>query len=316
MKATTIVGMVLGILGGLIALLIGAFGFGIATVGGGVSGTIGYNAGVSTALFYRIVTVLFPVLAILGAGLAAKSVSTSMTLQSVSIVGILISFGLNMVSLVPCILIGLSVIFVGLESGFSIGFLKGAKLDWRFFLANGIVALVTVLSLLFGITISIVSGHGGPGQVIAFVFIGLPFLFVGITRKPISFLFSSLFTFFLFGLASPLVFLVLFGGFESSSMFIEGATPVLSGLLSALVSYFVMKGRARTTFVAVVQSTIAGAVSFLVLFQVFPISLGFQSRVLGIIDSLLVVILLAGGTTALIWLAGKLRPAWPTRLPV
>ena len=64
-------GMVLGLVGGVIALLVGAFGYGLSSVGGSLSSSVGYDEGTAMMAFYQFASLGLPVAALVGGGLVA-----------------------------------------------------------------------------------------------------------------------------------------------------------------------------------------------------------------------------------------------------
>ena len=98
------VGGVLGIIGGVIALLVGVVGFKLAGAGSslmsGIASISGdansarVNADVqSTLAFYRTMSILMPIIGLVGAGLAFKNGKIGGGLMGISAAGILWAFG-------------------------------------------------------------------------------------------------------------------------------------------------------------------------------------------------------------------------------
>lgn len=110
-------GMIFGIIGGLIALLTGAIGYGAASMGGALSGAIGYSDGQSTAGYYQVMTILLPLIALVGAGFSTSKPGMAVALMGIAAVGIVTVFGFGVLSMISVILISLGAIFVALDMG-------------------------------------------------------------------------------------------------------------------------------------------------------------------------------------------------------
>ncbi|MCV6594212.1 MAG: hypothetical protein OIF48_14760 [Silicimonas sp.] len=100
-------GSVLGLIGGVIALGIGAAGYSASTALGSLSQSIGYGEGAASLQFYRIMSVLLPVLGLIGAGIAGKRAELGAGLMGAAAVGIIWSFGLGLMSMVPATLLAI-----------------------------------------------------------------------------------------------------------------------------------------------------------------------------------------------------------------
>ena len=106
------VGMILGIIGGVIALLIGAVGYSASSTLGSLSSGIGYEDGASSMQFYSIMSIVLPIVGLVGVGIAGKNAQLSSVLMGISAVGILWVFGLGLMSIVPAALLGIGAFLV------------------------------------------------------------------------------------------------------------------------------------------------------------------------------------------------------------
>lgn len=106
------VGMILGIIGGVIALLVGAVGYSASSTLGSLSAGVGYAEGASTMQFYSIMSIVLPIAGIVGAGIAGKNAQVSAGLMGVSAVGIVWAFGFGLMSIVPAVLLGIGAFLV------------------------------------------------------------------------------------------------------------------------------------------------------------------------------------------------------------
>ena len=334
MKATAIVGMVLGILGGIVALLIGAVGFGLASAGGGFSGTIGYNAGVATASFYQVTSIFFPVLVILGAGLTPKSTVLSALFQGVGAIGILTSFGLNLASIVPCILVGLGIFFVLLDSAataqvasrpsiklnpepaFQFGEhpFGGITLNYGFLRSSAIIAFALVVS---GGVLDYFDGLLWSILRWSIDLTNLPFLVLGIMRRPATILSSSI---LILLVLSAFQLLTNPGYFVYSFVEYRGLILMFS-CISALISFYVLRGRIASGIWPIFLAACAGATFFGAMTDLRGTLWAYNAHITGTENyltfgwflhelMLLPEHVLVNGvlTTAVVWLLRKQRP--------
>ncbi len=105
-------GMILGIIGGVIALLIGAVGYSASSALGSLSSGVGYAEGESSMQFYSIMSIVLPIAGIIGGGIAGKNAQASAGLMGISAAGILWVFGLGIMSIVPAALLGIGALLV------------------------------------------------------------------------------------------------------------------------------------------------------------------------------------------------------------
>ena len=111
-------GGILGIIGGVIALLVGAIGFSVAGLGSSMMSGVAsiridpnsarVNAEVqSTLAFYRTMSLIMPIVGLVGAGIAFKNGKLGGGLMGVAAAGILWAFGFGIFSLVCAVLLGI-----------------------------------------------------------------------------------------------------------------------------------------------------------------------------------------------------------------
>lgn len=112
------VGMVLGIMGGVIALLIGSLGYGLTSTVSYLATSTDNPSGAEEMEFYSIAAIALPIVALVGAGLALRNPLISAVLMAASALGMLAVFGIGMISLVPTILLGVAslLIFLNLQN--------------------------------------------------------------------------------------------------------------------------------------------------------------------------------------------------------
>ena len=103
--------LVLGIIGGLIALIYGLVGYGI----GSFFGAIGADQqGTSMA---KLVSIALPVAALIGAGMVKAKPVIGAALMAVGAIGFVLILGFNFFTLIPVVLLGLGAIlgFLGMQ---------------------------------------------------------------------------------------------------------------------------------------------------------------------------------------------------------
>lgn len=108
-------GMVLGLVGGVIALLVGAFGYGLSSVGGSLSSSVGYDEGTAMMAFYQFASLGLPVAALVGGGLVARNPGLGAGIMGASALGMVFVFGFGFFSLVPIVLLGIGALLVALD---------------------------------------------------------------------------------------------------------------------------------------------------------------------------------------------------------
>jgi hypothetical protein len=100
---------VLGIFGGLVALLYGLIGYGLGSLGAGAQG----------AGLLKVLSVGLPIAALIGAGVVKAKPIMGAVLMAIAALGFVMTLGFNFFSLIPVVLLGLGAL---------LGFL-GAKED-------------------------------------------------------------------------------------------------------------------------------------------------------------------------------------------
>lgn len=109
-------GAILGIIGGVLALLVGAVGYSASTTLGNLSAGVGYAEGASSMQFYRLMSIVLPIVGLVGGGMAFKNPKVGAGLMAVSTVGILFSFGVGIFSLLCAGLLGVGALLVFLDA--------------------------------------------------------------------------------------------------------------------------------------------------------------------------------------------------------
>lgn len=109
------IGMILGIIGGVIALLIGAVGYSAASTAGSWSSAVGYSEGASSMQFYSIMSIVLPIVGIVGGGIVGKNAMAGAVLMALSAAGILWVFGVGVLSLIPAALLGIGAVLVFMD---------------------------------------------------------------------------------------------------------------------------------------------------------------------------------------------------------
>lgn len=108
-------GMILGIIGGIIGLLIGVVGFGLSSVGESASAFVGANGAAGQMQFYKFASILLPIIGLIGSGMAGKNSNLAVGLMALSAIGMLWSFGIGVMSLVPAVLLGIGALLIALD---------------------------------------------------------------------------------------------------------------------------------------------------------------------------------------------------------
>ena len=95
--------LVLGIIGGLIALLYGFAGYALGSVGGSV--------------VLKMLSVGLPVAALIGAGIVKANPSIGAALMGIVAIALVLILGFNLFTLIPVVLLGLGAFlgFLGLQ---------------------------------------------------------------------------------------------------------------------------------------------------------------------------------------------------------
>jgi hypothetical protein len=97
--------LVLGIIGGLVALIFGLLGYGLGSMAG--SGGL------------KVVSIALPVAALFGAGMVMAKPVIGAALMAVGAIGFVLILGFNFFSLIPVVLLGLGALlgFLGSQEG-------------------------------------------------------------------------------------------------------------------------------------------------------------------------------------------------------
>lgn len=111
------VGGVLGIIGGLIALLVGAIGHSATGMLGSLAAGVGYSDGEASMQYYGVMSLALPIIGLVGAGLAFQQGTLGAALMAISAAGILFVFGAGVFSLICAILLGIGATLAFLDKG-------------------------------------------------------------------------------------------------------------------------------------------------------------------------------------------------------
>lgn len=101
--------LVLGIIGGLIALIYGLVGYGI--------GSLGSAVGVEGSGMVKLVSIALPIAALIGAGMVKAKPLIGAALMAIGAIGFVLILGFNFFSLIPVVLLGLGALlgFLGMQ---------------------------------------------------------------------------------------------------------------------------------------------------------------------------------------------------------
>ncbi len=94
--------LVLGIIGGLVALIYGLVGYGLGSIAD--VGQAGAGAGI------KFLSIGLPVAALIGAGMVKAKPIIGAALMAIAAIGFVLIIGFNFFSLIPVILLGLSAL--------------------------------------------------------------------------------------------------------------------------------------------------------------------------------------------------------------
>jgi hypothetical protein len=92
--------LVLGIIGGLVALLYGLLGYGLGSLAGGAAG----------AGLLKLLSIALPVAALIGAGMVKAKPVIGAALMAIGALGFVLILGFNFFSLIPVVLLGLGAL--------------------------------------------------------------------------------------------------------------------------------------------------------------------------------------------------------------
>lgn len=101
--------LVLGIIGGLIALIYGLVGYGL--------GSLGSAVGAEGSGLVKLVSIALPIAALIGAGMVKTKPVIGATLMAIGAIGFVLILGFNFFSLIPVVLLGLGALlgFLGMQ---------------------------------------------------------------------------------------------------------------------------------------------------------------------------------------------------------
>ncbi len=94
--------LVLGIIGGLIALIYGFVGYGL--------GSLGSAAEAEGAGLVKLLSIALPVVALIGAGIIKAKPAIGAALMAIGAIGFVLILGFNFFSLIPVVLLGLGAL--------------------------------------------------------------------------------------------------------------------------------------------------------------------------------------------------------------
>lgn len=104
--------MVLGLIGGVLALMVGAIGHRATSMMGNMAAYVEYDDGASQMQFYSVMAILLPILGLIGAGLSGRSSTVAAGLMAVSAAGMLFVFGIGIFSIICSGLLGVGAVLV------------------------------------------------------------------------------------------------------------------------------------------------------------------------------------------------------------
>lgn len=109
-------GMILGIIGAVISLLVGAVGYSASSTLGSWASAVEYQEGAASMQFYAIMSIVLPIVGLVGSGITSKNAKLGAALMGVSAVGILWAFGIGIFSIICSVLLGVGSVLVFLDS--------------------------------------------------------------------------------------------------------------------------------------------------------------------------------------------------------
>ena len=110
-------GGIMGIIGGVIALVIGAIGHSASGMLGSLAAGVGYDEGAATMQYYGVMSIGLPIVGLVGAGLAFQQGKLGGALMGVSALGMLFVFGPGVLSLICAILLGIGALLAFTDKG-------------------------------------------------------------------------------------------------------------------------------------------------------------------------------------------------------
>ncbi|MBL9052889.1 MAG: hypothetical protein JNN02_04075 [Tabrizicola sp.] len=104
--------MVLGLIGGVLALIVGAIGFAATSTLGSWASAVSFDEGAEQMRFYSTLSILLPILGLVGAGLSGRSALLAAGLMGVSAAGMLYVFGIGVFSIICGGLLGVGALLI------------------------------------------------------------------------------------------------------------------------------------------------------------------------------------------------------------
>lgn len=105
-------GMVLGLIGGVFSLLVGAIGYKVSSGLGMMAMAVDYQDGARSMEFYKAMALVLPVVGLIGAGLSGKNTKIAALLMAISAAGTIWVFGVRPVSIICAGLLGVGAFLV------------------------------------------------------------------------------------------------------------------------------------------------------------------------------------------------------------
>lgn len=109
-----IAGGVLGIIGALIALMVGSIGYGLSSAGNSINQAAGGGA---IFFAFQSAALIVPVLGLIGAGIAFGQPKLGAIMMAISAILLMLVFGFHFMTLVPVSLLGVGALLAYLDDG-------------------------------------------------------------------------------------------------------------------------------------------------------------------------------------------------------
>lgn len=110
-------GMILGVIGGVLALLVGAIGYAATSTLGSWASALSYEEGADQMQFYSIMSILLPIVGLVGGGISGRNALLGAGLMALSAAGILYVFGIGIFSIICAGLLGTGAVLVFSDQG-------------------------------------------------------------------------------------------------------------------------------------------------------------------------------------------------------
>lgn len=110
-------GGILGMIGGVIALLVGVLGHKATGMLGWMASGVGYAEGAGSMQYYGVMSLGLPIIGLVGAGLSFQQGKLGAALMALSAVGILYVFGAGALALICAILLGIGAGLAFIDKG-------------------------------------------------------------------------------------------------------------------------------------------------------------------------------------------------------